>query len=633
MPSMPSGGSDPRDRLAHARVLAHIGELFDAELEAAQILESDPENLDALSLFAQLKHMRGQLSQASACWAQIHSRAPDPEMALKHLRAILHLAQDPERGAGEFLALGQFQLVRKPAAHLEIEEAFRLFLSRRPTEAQKACEDLAARYRGRDRQLYKLAVLASAWIAEWSGDREVAAARLERLGSERGFETDSDRVMALARFYERSGSRDKLESAVHIYHFLERRFDKITILSQLADLYRRLGQDGLAEEYETRYLEAFRRRNHRPTLAEAAEVAAQSYLPLERLCAATWLPSSSAHALGPRASAVAAALRGDRSAAKEGFVEGGEILDEKYLADLSALEGERDEAVELYLSALRSDPTVLRVLGVLLDRYADTPAVERFFADPELLRGAHETLRAALTLMPLRPSLWRQLARLLELHPEGRNEAASCRERAAILEQAERERRNPIGRALTAGVYHFVGGAKGLIHEVWVGREPARPGLGGRLPSDSILGNLTAEMKSAVQNTFLSAREYAWAKFPHLCVDILDYDYTYKLTKEDEPSYGLSASLPSALAFLSVFLQWPIPQDVAAPAWWWPTPTTCSPSGPWATRSSRSRRRTAGGCAPSCSPWRTAPRCRPTRASRRPSRRRSSATPPTWTRP
>src|SRR5262249_29440263 len=106
--------------------------------------------------------------------------------------------------------------------------------------------------------------------------------------------------------------------------------------------------------------------------------------------------------------------------------------------------------------------------------------------------------------------------------------------------------------------------AKGLIHEVWAGRQPAPPGQGGWLPTENILGNLTSEMKEGVSNTFLAVREYARSKLPHLTSDILDYNYTFKVTKEDEPSGGLSAGLPTALAFLSVFLQRPIPQDTAA---------------------------------------------------------------------
>ena len=119
-----------------------------------------------------------------------------------------------------------------------------------------------------------------------------------------------------------------------------------------------------------------------------------------------------------------------------------------------------------------------------------------------------------------------------------------------------------MGRVLADSVYHFVGRAKGLIHEIWAARRPAAAGRGGFL--EEILGNLTPEFSQAVRNTFLSVREFARAKWPHQTRDILDYSYTYKVTKEDEPSGGLSAGLPTALAFLSVFLNRPVPQDVAS---------------------------------------------------------------------
>jgi ATP-dependent Lon protease len=90
------------------------------------------------------------------------------------------------------------------------------------------------------------------------------------------------------------------------------------------------------------------------------------------------------------------------------------------------------------------------------------------------------------------------------------------------------------------------------------------PGEGGILRRDDILGNLTTEMRDNVRNTFLAAREYAQAKFPHLTRDILNYNYGYKVTKEDEPSGGTSAGLPTALAFLSVFIQRPVHQYLAS---------------------------------------------------------------------
>jgi len=82
--------------------------------------------------------------------------------------------------------------------------------------------------------------------------------------------------------------------------------------------------------------------------------------------------------------------------------------------------------------------------------------------------------------------------------------------------------------------------------------------------SDDILGNITPDMKQGIRNTFLAVREYARSRFPQQTADILDYNYTYKVTKEDEPSGGLSAGLPTALACLSVFLRRPVPQDIAS---------------------------------------------------------------------
>src|SRR5690606_27967480 len=171
--------------------------------------------------------------------------------------------QDPERGAGEFLALGQLQLMKRPAAHLELEEAFRLLLARRPDEARARCDRLAVLHRRSDPALFKLATLAGAWIAELAGDPGAAVAALEGLGEERGFETDTDRVMMLVRLYERIGSRDKLEAAVHIYRYLEDRFSHVGVLARLGPLHRSLGNVALAEEYERRHTAAFRRSMHR----------------------------------------------------------------------------------------------------------------------------------------------------------------------------------------------------------------------------------------------------------------------------------------------------------------------------------------------------------------------------------
>src|SRR2546425_381595 len=269
-------------RLEEARVLVELGELTQAEAEVAAILEESADDLDTLRLFSKIKHMRGQLSLALACYAQLQARGTAPgESARLHLESMLRMAQDPERGAGEFLAVGQ-RLVQKPAAYLALEEAFRLYVARRPHEARAVCRRAAARYRERDVEVYRLSVLADAWISELSGDLEAACAALEQLGRERGFEADLDRVTTLVGLYELIGTRDKLEAAVNICRFLERSFGPRFVAGRLALLERRLGHEAEARCYEERHLAAYRRWMHRPTFSEVVRVAARRALPLER---------------------------------------------------------------------------------------------------------------------------------------------------------------------------------------------------------------------------------------------------------------------------------------------------------------------------------------------------------------
>ena len=549
-------------RLLHAKVLVEVGELYDAEAEVVGVLDRRPDDLNAVSLFAKIKHLRGQLSEAVACWAQLHARTPHNEAALLRLGSMLELAKDPERGAGEFLAFGQHQLWRKPASHLELEGVFHQFLARRPDEARASCDRLARKYQGQDAEMYKLAVLAKAWIAELSGDIEGSCRVLEELGQERGFETDIDRVTFLVRVYETLGTPEQLWKAVHICQYLERSYEKISVLGRLTSLYRKLGQAEAMAHYEQRYLEAFRRRMHRPSFAEAVRAAARSYIPLDKLLSVRFVDAAALAEPTLRERAISLALEGQRTAARELLQAGLEPIDRKYLADLAVLDGDTEGAARLYVESLAQRPTDVRVLGWLVDHHARTGSavVEEYLRGPGVAEEALGALDAARRAVPLRSSMWRRLASVHHLLGH-EHEAAVCAERVAALEAAAERKRGAVGRVLAAAVYHFLGKAKGLSHEVWAARRPAPAGRGGFL--EELLGNLTPEMKDGVRNTFLSVREYARSKFPHQTADILDYNYTYKVTKEDEPSGGLSAGLPTALAFLSVFLNRPVPQDMA----------------------------------------------------------------------
>jgi tetratricopeptide (TPR) repeat protein len=561
-PAARSGSGWSARRTVDAKVLVALDQLSEAERLITHTLEVEPQDLTALNLFAKIKHMRGELSQAVACWAQLHCRSPHNELALLRLMSLLELARDPERHAGEFLALGGAQL----AGVLELEAAFRQLLARRPDDARATCARLANKHRGRDRELYKLCTLAGAWIAELSGDLDQARSDLEALGRERGFETDTDRVLGLARVYERIGDKKHLEKAIHVHSWLDRSFEKLSAQSRLAFVHRKLGNAAEAEEHERRFQLAFERRMHRPSRAELAVVAATRFFPLDRLASVKASSDVSATALAggsDRQRALFDFLSGDVDAARAYFEEGSELLDRKYLGSLRAYDGELDGAVEVMLEALREDPNDPHVACFLLTEQGGERAerVALAMAGP-LGDLARDGLERALAETPRRARLWLALSKLLRA--QGKTaDAARHEDRARALEEAKQRDQRLVGRVLAAAVYNFVGKSKGLVHQIWVDRKPATPGRGGFLHPEDVLGNLTPEMRQGVRNTFLAVREYARSRFPHRTADILDHDYTYKVTKEDEPSGGLSAGLPTALAFLSVFIQQPIPQDVA----------------------------------------------------------------------
>jgi len=557
------------ERLRYAKVLIELGELNQAEFEVAEALDESPEHLEALSLFAKLKHIRGQLSLAVACAAQIQSKSSGGERARMHLESMLHLAQDPTRGAGEFLALGQFQLVQKPTAYLALEEAFRQYVNRRPNEACATCRQVANRYRTRERDVYKLAVLAEAWLYELIGDLEVAGEILETLGRERGFETDLDRLLALVSLYEKSATRERLESAVNICRYLEQHSAETSIIGRLAILHRRLGNQEEASQYEERHLTLYRRMMHRADFDDVVSVAARHFLPLEMLRKLRLPDAKLPPAATPRETAIALAIQGDFQGARNLFSKESDLLDWKYLANVEDLIGEkgtREKAVELYSKALRADPYDRYVIGWLLERgqNGSTKPLQELFRDKTVVTPVMETLESAVHATPGDYRIWRRLAALLALQNADEGQQRQFAERATSLERTAQERNRAIGRVLSAAMYQFAGKTHGLIHEVWATREFSSPGQGGVLRRDDILGNVTEEMRGNIRNTFLAAREYAQAKFPHLTRDILDYNYGYKVTKDDERSGGISAGLPTALAFLSLFLQRPVPQDIAS---------------------------------------------------------------------
>jgi hypothetical protein len=553
------------ERLVRAKVLLELGWIPEAEVETLRVLDEAPDHLTAMSLFAKIKHIRGQLSQAIGCWAHIHARSPHNENAMMQLRALLDLSRDPERAASEFLVLGGDHVARKPAGQLELEQALALFHERRPDDARTCCAHIAARHRGRDAQLYKLAVIGGAWLAELAGDLPAARGQLEALGLERGFEHDLDRLFSLVRVYDRIGTPDTIEAAAkicrHVLRELEAKgIEKISLFHKLASLERRAGRAEAAAELDRAYLTGIRRRMHRPSLYELVRIAAADYLPLDQLRTARRTSDELPAELSRRERALVHALRDERSQARVLLADGGEPLDRRYLADLHALDGDDERAIALHIDTLADPPEDPHVMGWLIDRHPAPRVVEY------LTGRAHqvlELLHRNLAIAPQRAEIWRRLSIVHALAGDHESATGSS-QRAEALAHSAAARANPIGRVLAASVYHFTGKAKGLLHEIWVHRARTQPGCGGTLAAEDILGNVTPELRAAIRNTFVAVREYARARFPLQTRDLDDYTYSYKLPKEDEPSGGLSAGLPSALAFLSVFLQRPVPHGIAS---------------------------------------------------------------------
>lgn len=552
------------DPMQYARVLVAVGELREAEQVVAEVLMDHPDDLVALGLLAKIKHCLGELSEAIACWSQLHARTPQHEHVRMHLASMVDLARDPERSAGEFLALGQYQLIRKPVAHLELEEAFRLFVARKPVDARAHCQRIAGKYKERDREVFKLANLAESFICEISGDLTGAATVLENLGQIRGYETDMDRILPLASLYEQLGGTEKLKAAVNICRFIERTHPSVIVAGRLSQLYQRLDKKKKAAKYATRHLADFRAGMYRPSFTDLIAVAAKSYLPLRKLravpCPVEELPDEAS--LTERA--LVYALAGEAERAELLFNESDRPIDHKYLADLTFQDDDWDRSRKAIALVLREDPRDLHLLRTLLGRHPlPTPIRDLLRDNPTVALTAEEVLVEAIDGEPRDHRLLRALTNLLETTGADQGRLVACARQTQTLEVAAERRENTVGRVLTAAIYRFVGKAKGLIHEIWADRQPVEPGAGGQLPIEHIYGNLTDEMKDAVRNTFLSTRGYATATFPHLVDDILDYNYSFRITKDDEPSGGTSAGLPTALAFLSVFLQQPVPQNMA----------------------------------------------------------------------
>jgi tetratricopeptide (TPR) repeat protein len=582
-----TGGSGERtigELLLMARLLLAADRAGEADRLLKPLAHRMQDNLQFMKLWAQIKHAEGRLTEAIRAFERVRALAPDDPSALLQLGIIHRLSQNPDAARRELELVGDHAIAKKHLAQMELERAFSLASRQQFTSAVEICDRLAEEHRGRDREIYKLAVLEKALLLESIQNSNGAIEVLEKLGRERGFEGDVDRLRCLARSYELRGTHEDLGRAYRVYAFLHERTGLPELLSRMARVAARRGEVAEAERLEARFADAFRREHHELSLSELLDAACAHYVPLDQLRALATSPAdlqATAGALQPgedpeakRRLALLRALLGDLSGSAEIWRElmaSGDARpeDTKYFGDVCDAQGDAKGARALYLAALSSESVAdAAILDTMLS--GDDPDVERvmlsIFADPKKRDRTYEALKHAAKSNQLSPETWTTLARferLIGLHAQAERHEAKAH---ALSVAAERSGPR-IGHVKVAAVYQILGHKHGIVHEIWASRyrvgPEARSGPGGQLDESSIFGNLAPDMMRDVQNVFVAVKTFVCDRFPHLVGDLEDHRYILKVTKDDEPSGGNSAGIAVALAFLSVLLQKPLPQDMA----------------------------------------------------------------------
>jgi predicted Zn-dependent protease len=562
------------DALLHARTLLQTGRPRAAERVLSGVLTTDPQNPVTQTLLMRAKQMQGKLRDAVRIWQNLSGNRSD-QSTLAALRAIYQTSLEPETTQGT--AAGELSVVR-----LEIAQAFRLAAQARPDAGIELCDRIMERHRQADRALYKLAAIAKVWLLEAAGVPDGAIALAELLGGESDLADDVDRLLSLVRLVEMAPG--KVRQAIEIYEGL---FDKLrdtSILTRLARLHGRLGDGSRASALAKRHLMAFEQDLGYATLPQLLRAASRWHVPIRdfehisfesetledehrRLC-------EKAGDEARRKLGLVAILRRDYKQAETFF---GDLVarhharpvDLTYLGELAWLDGRPDLATAWYRDSLESrrangegvDGLALAALVLALDENASQsgpPIAVAEFSNGWDVRGAIAELARS---RPSDPLVWRALARasrLLGCEEEG----ARHQVHAEFLERRGAGS-SPPGHALAVAAYHAYGDRKGMVHELWVTRHKSSGNDAGLLSDENIFANLTDDFRTYLRGLFDSVKHYARARFPHVTEDIDAYVYEFKLTNEDERSSGPSAGLAIAMAFLSLFLDRPIPEDTA----------------------------------------------------------------------
>lgn len=578
----PPGPIGIGDRLLFARAMLCAHRPTEAARELEHILEIDPDNPVGRTLLVRVKQMEGRLSEAIRVWETLGDVA-ERQSALVELGLLYQASQQPERVGSH--RIGHDTHPSRSAAHMGLERAFRYASAGEIGVATELCERVMAQHRTTDRATYKLAAIEKAWLMEAAGRVDDAIAFLEALGREPDLTTDTDRLVSLGRLYE--SRTDTLRKAVQTYELLFEKTFEITYLSRLAKIYARLGDRARAELYRRRHLAAFEQDAGDIRLEQFLRAASLRYIPLDDVARMSFpvgkvvaqaerlrgLDTSPAN----RKRALLAILRKDYQSAREIYrriceARSATASDWLYLADLEHRGGRREEAVDCYWRSLAHgggkstaiEPLAVAGLFASADPHStDVPASLRtILSDSYRLARAGDAIADLAKRRRFDPLPWRALANLAAW--SGREgDATRYANRAKFLENEAAQRLAMPGHALTAAVYHARGERRGIVHELWAMRYRASGAEAGRLAENHVFANLTEDLRTYLSSVFEATKAYAKTKFCHLVHDIDEYAYQFKLTNEDEPSSGPSAGLAIAIAFMSVFLNRPVPDGIA----------------------------------------------------------------------
>lgn len=569
------------DRLLFARAMLAARRTDTAERELALVLGIDPDNPVARTLLVRAKQAKGKLSDAIRIW-ESWSESSERTSALVELGMLYQASQQPERGSSQRIGHDATPASRN-AAHLGLERAFRFASAGEFGVATELCDRVMAQHRTADRALFKLAAIEKAWLMEAAGRIDEAVAMLEALGHDADLVDDADRLVSLARLYE--GRPDGLRKAIAAYEVLFESSSELVYLSRLAKLHARAGDRATAESYRRRHLAVFEQEVGEIRLDQLLRAASRRHVPLgdlERLSFASAELAAEGERLRPfdtagaaRKRALVAILRRDPSAARDVFAElrrrgRANAADLAYLAELEAVGGNLEVASACYWGSVRqaeaagetTDPLALAGLLVTSPTGALPPSVRAIVDDSYRRSRACQALAELAKQRPFEPLAWRALATMMRY--SGRlADAARHDRRADFLEQEAAARLAMPGHALTAAVYHARGERRGIVHELWATRYRTSGPDAGRLADGHVFANLADDLQTYLRSMFEATKTYARTRFGHLVRDLDEYAYEFKLTNEDEPSSGPSAGLAIAIAFLSVFVDKAVPDDMA----------------------------------------------------------------------